>query len=40
MTEPNPITWQTLTTDVLIVGGGTAGCFAAATLGANPTCRC
>jgi adenylylsulfate reductase subunit A len=36
MTEPNPITWQTLTTDVLIVGGGTAGCFAAATLGANP----
>ncbi|WP_295363348.1 adenylyl-sulfate reductase subunit alpha [uncultured Pseudoramibacter sp.] len=36
MTEPNPISWQTLTTDVLIVGGGTAGCFAAATLGANP----
>ena len=36
MTAHNPITWQTLTTDVLIVGGGTAGCFAAATLGANP----
>jgi adenylylsulfate reductase subunit A len=36
MTEPNPISWKTLKTDVLIVGGGTAGCFAAATLGQDP----
>lgn len=31
--EESKIKWQTLDTDVLIVGGGTAGCFAAYTLG-------
>ncbi|MGN0194501.1 MAG: adenylyl-sulfate reductase subunit alpha [Pseudoramibacter sp.] len=31
--ENQKIKWQTVDTDVLIVGGGTAGCFAAYTLG-------
>ena len=35
MPKPN-LTWKPLKTDVLIVGGGTAGCFAAAALGKTP----
>lgn len=35
MSKPNLI-WKSIKTDVLIVGGGTAGCFAAATLGKTP----
>jgi adenylylsulfate reductase subunit A len=31
--ENQKIKWQTIDTDVLIIGGGTAGCFAAYTLG-------
>lgn len=36
----NILKTERLKTDILIIGGGTAGCYAAVTIAEHPTLRC